>query len=793
MAKRRPIRTTTGAPAGGAAAESGRPLVSEQRSITPASLLGLGAALVAAAVVYAAYWPVDSIAVQTGGARYLAGMLLAAAALVLLVRAPQERGDWLVDALAWGLALWMLIATWANAEGANLRLAVNEWWWWIAAAALLSTVRRYAVLPPVKRALVYLVLGITVGVAVYGWHQSLVDFPKLIAQYQADPDAVLREAGIVAEAGSAQRVIFENRLYDGGPTGTFALANSMAALLVGGFVVMIGWVSQRWRHLSIFSRLGWGSALLITLGMLLASRSRSAVAALLLLAVLFLCLRLVGAGRRGLNRLPRRGVLVGGLVAVVLAAGLVGAVAWQRWSHSEWVSQAPASVAIRINYWRACAQMVAQSPLVGVGPGQFKARYEAFRVPESTEQIADPHNWFWQALTTGGIPAGLLLMTLIIVTIWQSLRRSAPITDPPSEPPEPNLAAFPTAWVFSSQWVYAGAGAAALAVWLIGAAIGYLPDFDAAMLATLVAISVIVLAVRSTGPAAEATADSRMLSRIALWGFAAIVIDLLAAGGLTVPGVAITLWLLAAVAAPWAGNTSMAADGNAAEQPGDTHARRRLLIGGVAATLLVAWYLTAIRPVQQAALATAQFQAAWAQRSFGAAEAALRRALQADPWDADPALQLAQLLMQQAVVEPPQRRHLETAWQAAEAEALQRSGDDPASLRVLADAQLWYYQRYGEPAALQRAAELYGQAVKLSPSHQSYAAQLAEVYRELGEPRAGEVAAVAQNLAQTGGYHERTLPYIIVLVAEPSGEAALAGPVQRPASELLAPLLQPSN
>src|SRR5690606_4236995 len=149
--------------------------------------------------------------------------------------------------------------------------------------------------------------------------------------------------------------------------------------------------------------------------------------------------------------------------------------------------------------------------------------------------------------------------------------------------------------------------------------------------------------------------------------------------------------------------------------------------------------------------------------------------------------------MQQALFEPPQRRRLETAWQAAEAEALQRSGADPASLRVLADAQLWYYQRYGDPAALQRAAELYAQAVELSPSHQSYAAQLAEVYRELEEPRASEVAAVAQTLAQTGGYHERTLPYIIVLVAEPSGEAALAGPIKRPAAEVLAPLLQPLN
>lgn len=790
MAKRRPLRTTPGAAGGGAAAEPGRPFASEQRSITPASLLGIGTALIAAAVVYAGYWPSDSIAVQLGEARYLVGLLLAAATVVLLVRIARERGDWLIDALAWGLALWMVIATWANAEGANLRLAVNELWWWIAAAALLSAARRCVVLPPVRQALVYLLLGITAGVAVYGWHQLLIDFPNLLERYQTDPEAVLREAGIVAEAGSAQRVIFENRLYDGGPTGTFALANSMAALLVGGVVVMLGYVGQRWRELSLFFRLSWSGVLLITLGMLLASRSRSAVAALLLVAALFLCLRLVSSGqRRGLR--PRRGVLIGGSVALLLAAGLVGAVAWQRWSHSEWISQAPASVAIRINYWRACARMVAQAPLLGVGPGQFKARYEAFRVPESTEQIADPHNLFWQALTTGGIPAGLLLAALIFATTWQATRRAKFIRDRAPEPPDEAQPTAPRDWRFSPQWVYAGAGAAALAVWLLGAASGYLPDVDAALLASLAAVGVIVLAAFSAPAETEAATISRALSRMTLWGFAAMVIDLLAAGGLTVPGVAIPLWLFAAVAAPWAGNASPPAESAAAEPPRARH--RQLLVGGTAAVLLAGWYLTAIRPVQQAALATGQFESAWAQRSFGVAEAALRQAMEADPWAADSALQLAQLLMQQGLNDPQQRRRLESAWQAAEAEALRRSGDDPASLRVLADAQLWYYQRYGDRAALQRAAELYERTVERSPSHQSYAAQLAEVYRELADPRAAEVAAVAEKLSQTGGYHERTLPYIIILVAEPAGESVLAGPIRRPASDVLGPLLQPLN
>lgn len=789
MAKRRPIRTTPGAAAAAPPLDAGPSPTSEQRLFTPATLLGLGAALIAAAMVYAGYWPSDSIAVQTGEARYLAGLLIAAAALVLLARGPWERGDWLIDALAWGLALWMVISTWANAEGANLRQAVNELWWWLAAAALLSAARRCVVLPQVKQTLVFLVVGITAGVAVYGWHQLLIDFPNLIERYKTEPDAVLREAGIVAEAGSAQRVIFENRLYDGGPTGTFALANSMAALLVGGWVVMVGWFSQRWRELSLFFRLSWGGVILSTLGMLLASRSRSAVAALILVAVLYVGLRLLGS-RPAQFMQPRRGFLIGNLITLAITVGLIGFVAWQRWSQSEWISQAPASVAIRLNYWRACTRMVAQAPLLGVGPGQFQARYEAFRVPESTEQIADPHNLFWQALTTGGIPAGLLLLALFVVTAWKSFRLAASLPVPAAASEEAR-SEVPEVWTFSPQWIYTGAGIAALAVWLIGAAIGYLPDFDAAMLATLAAVGVIVLAIYSSPATDKTAADSHWLSQVALWGLAAIVIDLLAAGGLTVPGVAVPLWILAAVAAPWSGVASPPADGAAPQKSGASP--RRLLVGGLAAVLLASWYVTAIRPVQQADMAMGQFESAWAQRSFGVAETALRQAMEADRWNVEPASRLAQLLMQQALFSPSQRGRLEAAWEAAEAEALRRSGNDPARLRVLADARLWYYQRYGDPAALQRAAELYERTVALSPSHQSYAAQLAEVYRQLGDPRADEVAAIAQKLSQTGGYHERTLPYIIILVAEPVGESAVAGPVQRPASEVLAPLLQSTN
>ena len=51
---------------------------------------------------------------------------------------------------------------------------------------------------------------------------------------------MLALAGINAPPGSSERMVFANRLMDGGPTATFALANSLAAMLLFGVVLAVG-------------------------------------------------------------------------------------------------------------------------------------------------------------------------------------------------------------------------------------------------------------------------------------------------------------------------------------------------------------------------------------------------------------------------------------------------------------------------------------------------------------------------------------------------------------------------
>jgi tetratricopeptide (TPR) repeat protein len=493
--------------------------------------------------------------------------------------------------------------------------------------------------------------------------------------------------------------------------------------------------------------------------------------------------------------------VVGGLGLAAAAAGLM--ILWRLGRGTEWIGQAPASLEIRFRYWIASVRMIAQSPWTGVGPGQFKARYETYRAAASTEQIADPHNWLLQIVTTGGIPAGVFGIILATAIFWRFARlenQSGVFGDAErrvdASAENPTTMRSDGRFFFPPKWLRAGAAAGVIAVWLAGLVIGYLPTLDAAILATLAGGMVMFLAGRRSdrlenqknASDSQADDDWRFYRRLAGWSLVAMTIHLLAAGGVIVPGVAMPLWILAGTAtAVWVDNVRI----DRLSVIESSAARLRMAVAAAMATLLVAWYLTAVLPIERTNRAMASFQRAWAQRRIVEAESDLRRATAADRWNADPALQHAAILAQLAIADSQNRQRWESAWDEAEAAALRRAGDDPVVIRQLGEHRLWAFQRYGDQSQLRRAAGLYERAVGLSPSHETYAAQLAEIYRETGDGDAVELAERAAALSAAGGYYERSLPFILVLPAERIGDSVASGPVRRPASDLLAPMLSP--
>ncbi len=775
MAKRKRIAVGSVQPDVGGRFSAAQATVGPAPSLfTPEKLFGFAAGLIAAAIIFAAYWPADSTEVQTGAARYLAGMLIIAGGIAIVVRPlwnepGVSRADKVIDTAAWGLALSMVISTWINADGSNLRLGVNEMWWWVAAAALLSAARRICLCPNVSIVFFHLIISVTLAVAVFGWHQQLIGIPAMIEMYESDPEAMLRAAGIQATEGSGLRIVFHNRLYDGGPTGTFALANSMAALLVGGLVVMLGLSIQRWTTMTAAQKVGWAIAIVIVGGMLVASRSRSAAGSLLVVTAIALTRRWWD-GR--ILTIAKASAAAGGVIAILAA------VAWRFGRNTEWIGQAPASLEVRWRYWIASIKMIAQSPLFGVGPGQFKARYELYRADASTEQIADPHNWFWQIATTGGLVAVIIALVLIAAILW---RLREPV----------NIASATIG--FQPVVLYRGAGVAVAMIWIGGAMVGYLPTIDAGMLATVAGGAIVWLAIRSDQESVDSESPSYKITpqRIAGYAVLAMAIDLMAAGGLIVPGVATALWLLIAIACTQAVPQSTGDD--TALSPVATTNRTRVVIGGAVTMILIAWYMTAILPIEQARAAKGRFEVAWGQGRVGEAESALRQAASADRWDAEPMMQLAAVLSQAAVAEPQNRQRWEAELQLVQAEAIKRVGNDPVAFRQLGDGQLRLFQRYGEIGALKSAESLFSRATSLAPAHEAYAAQLAEIYRQLGDQRSETWAERAVTLSAAGGYYERSLPFVVVMPAQFIGESVVQGEVRRPASEVLPLMFQPQR
>ncbi len=512
-------------------------------------------------------------------------------------------------AAPWLLAGWMMLAAFGSSPPGNLRLATNEAWLWVAAAATFTAARRLLVDLNRRRAMVLVMTVGICGLAVHGLHQQFISLPQTRAEYRSDPDKMLAAAGFDAPEGSAERMMFENRLFDGGPAATFALANSLAAVLIVAAIWSLGVLRRRWSALSATARVAWGSALVLCVACLLATRSRSATLALLV-GVVFIFV----AGSR-VRRTRSRQAIVG--LAVVLAVGIVAAAGLAilgnpQWGNPEWLEAAPASLAFRFQYWRSTMAMVLDRPLMGAGPGNFQSIYERYREPSATEQIAEPHNFLFETWASGGLVALAILVCLIlagVAVIWkrgQDYRRGSSAepqggptqmwrvggvgaflidlqrlilrlpslcglgNHPPfrrvepkrgevsDAPPSPRLGStLPEGECDDSgsgetQWVVLGAGLGLAMVWLIGLATRQTPDIDANVFA--VPVSLLLAALLWPSMRRLPSDDFDFLGSVAL---AVLMIHLLVSGGWTVPGVAIVAWLLfAALTRPASGESA---------------------------------------------------------------------------------------------------------------------------------------------------------------------------------------------------------------------------------------------
>ncbi len=738
-----------------------------------AASIALG--LLGGAMVYLTYYPSDSVSVEKGDALWFGFIAIAMATVTWAGRTKvqdlQETGrtkvqdvseaGWrlslLIDASAWLLAVWMMIAAFDSSPPGNLRMATNEGWLWFSAAAMFTTGRRLLADRTSRQGVLLLMLVCASALAVHGMHQYFVSLPQQRIEYRENPERILGLVGLDAPEGSAERMVFENRLFDGGPTGTFALANSLAAVLLAGAIVSLSMLRMRWRSLSVGSRATWAIVLLLCVGCLMAARSRSASLALVLAAVVVFVF-----GSAFHRTRPR--VLLGGLIGIACIAG-AGSVWLAMFGNPEWFEQAPASLAFRFQYWRSTLAMVFDRPLFGAGPGNFQSIYERYREPSATEQVAEPHNFIFETWASGGFVALVLLIVLVVCVIVCAWPRLSKRAQPSGEPAESTI-----------RWLWLGAGLSLAMIWLIGFATRMMPDLDAHLLAVPVAVFLAIV----LWPSLRST-SCQDLDLMAGTVLLAVTIHLTVSGGWTVPGVAVLVWLLAAMLTR---KQPLPSPANANAGGSNLAAKVGLVSLGV--ILLAAIYFMSIKPVQVHASAMLKAQYAQQRGQIGRATALLEHASAADPWSVDALLWLADL-HRRRLVSQRDTPAVRESWEAALAEVLRRGGDSPALYRTVGAQQLHLYQRYGVVRDLDAATETFRQAARWSPANQWMAAQVAVIAQARGELELAEqTAKQALFLSKLGGNIERALPRQQIYVCQPLGQVAKAGPIRRPADRLLA-------
>lgn len=424
------------------------------------SAIGLTAAL----IVARAYWPgAYHDEAGTGlGLGWVAGLLVAAALGILSAFFGQRvrfRVSW-TDLTV--LALFVLVAISAR-QGAGVRVATNLAWEWVGVGLAYLLVRQLPRTAAESSALFASIAATAVALSAFGLYQVAVIQPETQRLYLADPEAALREAGVGNDPVTRRH--FEDRLLGSKePTSTFALTNSLAGYLVGPLVVCLalGLVrlrdperrTGRWTAIA----LALPPILLMTVCLLL-TKSRSAYIGL----AVALCIVAWKGGRRA----PARWIIgVGlGLLALLILMVAVGLAS----GHLDRLilTESTKSLRYRWEYWVSTWRLIWDGSSrwwLGIGPGNFGGLYPRYKLPQASESISDPHNLFLEVWATAGLPALLALLAAIGLGLRQLLGTEP--TEEPEPTPTPDLASDPLGAPLPKRpgWLIVAAG---LGGWLL--------------------------------------------------------------------------------------------------------------------------------------------------------------------------------------------------------------------------------------------------------------------------------------------------------------------------------------
>ena len=672
----------------------------------------------------------------------------------------------LLDAAVWSLAgAHILSAILVIAGEGDKRLALNMLWEWFSLAVLVSTLRQTLLTESARDRFRQVIVTFGMALAVFGIWQHYYWYESNIAEYEA-----LRSELTELEAASSltaeqaerrldllvqfqsdniplqepQRGLFELRLKDSKePLGFFALANSFAGVLVVVTVLLAAGLLQSLLaavqtprdktatdpQSSIRVWLIENSAqlgCLVVVGFtLLLTKSRTSFVGATAGVVVASLLCLAGLRKEALKR-----VLPVAAVGVLLVAVLVGGAFATGSLDIEVLTEAPKSLEYRLQYWRGTAKVIVAAPWFGVGPGNFRPHYLQHKLAETSEEISDPHNFVLDVVANAGVPGALALLLLAGVLLRNGLalvrsNRVGPGTE--------------TSDLQTKQTENDAPSVTLVVVLAVGIVFAWQFVAEAALNLRLLSTGAVAIGTCLVADRLSFTkkaAPGSGLSAIAcLAAISALLVHLLAAGGIAMPAICGCLLVLAILAEPVApAATARSAD---VSQP-----RVILLVLAVAlATGFAACLKTAFIPVIQSttALRSGDFEGTRHSR-FDRARRLYANASEADPFSPEPLMRLSDVSFLLWEQRPGADEYFGEGVSFA-LEAQKRNPHSGFYAYQIGRRHRQLHLRTRDSAAADSAVEWLGKALEKYPTHPLWNAEFTLALHEAGRKEAAREAA----------------------------------------------------
>lgn len=306
-----------------------------------------------------------------------------------------------------GLAICSILWNLLPGQGGSVRESLNMLSVWMLLAAVWFLCRQILRAPGTATAVLGILVALTVSESFVSLYQQFVEIPEMKRLFETDPEGIVAQADPTLQPGSGDWNRLAIRLQTALPTGTFALSNTLGGFLACGLILLLGTFHGMEKRTKTIGKIG---LVLLVFACLALTRCRSGFVAIgvgvLLLGVLPF------RHRFGLSRKSLAAVLIG----MTILAGLVGLTG----SGKTFFSGAKRSLGFRLEYWEASLGMIRDYPLFGCGSGNFKHTYTKYKLPVSSEEIADPHNFAVEIAATAGLPALLVFCGVFGVLMIRS-------------------------------------------------------------------------------------------------------------------------------------------------------------------------------------------------------------------------------------------------------------------------------------------------------------------------------------------------------------------------------------